>query len=76
MCIGESGEKMKKIKMLKKWGIYELTLKEQYAHGFTHAVIHPDLMESYQGGFVPSDTDMEMQSLDQAIDWVRNYRNH
>ena len=62
---------MKKVKQLKKWGIYELSTKEQQEYGFSYAVIHPDVMET--GLLTASDTDWECESLEAAISWVENY---
>lgn len=62
---------MKKVKQLKKWGIYELSEKERLEHGFNFAVIHPDTMGSCL--LSPKDTDMEMESLENAISWINNY---
>jgi hypothetical protein len=62
---------MKKVKQLKRWGIYELSPKEQQEHGFNFAVIHPDVMGS--GNVTARDTDMEIDTLEDAINWVMNY---
>ena len=62
---------MKKVKQLKKWGIYELSEKERLEHGFNFAVIHPEVMGT--GLITAKDTDMEMETLEQAISWINNY---
>jgi len=62
---------MRKVKQLKKWGIYELSPKEKAEHGFNFAVIHPDTMGT--GLITAKDTDMEMDSLENAIMWINNY---
>lgn len=64
---------MRKVKTLKKWGIYELNAKEEKEYGFKYAPIHPDNMECYSGMLEPSDADMECETLEQAIQWVMNY---
>lgn len=62
---------MKKVKQLNKWGIYELTEKEQKAHGFKIAVIHPDVIGT--GLITARDSDIELDTIEQAIEWVTNY---
>ncbi|MDQ7095002.1 hypothetical protein REC12_15505 [Desulfosporosinus sp. PR] len=62
---------MKKIKSLKKWGIYELNEKERLEYGFNFAVIHPNNMGS--GLLSPRDSDIEIDTLEGSIDWVNNY---
>ena len=62
---------MKKIKSLKKWGIYELSPKEKIEHGFGVAVIHPDVMGC--GNVTARDTDAEINSLEEAVSWIENY---
>jgi hypothetical protein len=62
---------MKKIKNLKSWGIFELNAKEILEYGFHFAVIHPNDMDC--GLLSPSDTDMEMESLDDCIAWILKY---
>ncbi len=62
---------MKKVKQLKKWGIYELSEKERLEHGFNFAVIHPENMGT--GLITARDTDMEMDTLENAISWINNY---
>jgi len=62
---------MRKIKQLKKWGIYELNEKERLEYGFNFAVIHPDNMGI--GFLSPRDSDMEMSTLENSIDWINNY---
>lgn len=63
---------MKKIKELKGWGIFQNNEKEVEEHGFTHTVLHPDNME-YSYMCNPTDSDMECNSLEQAINWIENY---
>ena len=62
---------MRRVKNLKKWGIYALSAREESEYGFKFAVIHPDQMGC--GGLSPADTDWECNSLEEAIDWVVNY---
>lgn len=62
---------MKKVKQLNNWGIYQLSTREIKEYGFTHAVIHPDVMGS--GMITPSDTDWECNSINEAIEWIKNY---
>jgi hypothetical protein len=62
---------MKKIKQYKKWGIYQNSPKEIKEVGFNITVIHPDVMGS---GLVTSkDSDIEMDTLENAISWIDNY---
>ncbi len=64
---------MKKIKQLKGWGIYQNNRKEIDEYGFAFTVIHPDNME-YAYMCTPSDSDIEgLDTLEQAIEWVKNY---
>lgn len=63
---------MKRIKILKGWGIYELSAKEQQELEFSHAVIHPEVMGC--GNVTARDTDWECNSLEAAISWVNNYK--
>lgn len=62
---------MRKVKQLRGWGIYILSAREESEYGFTHAVIHPDVMGS--GCVSPADTDWECNSLTEAIEWIENY---
>lgn len=65
---------MKKIKMLKKWCICELNEREKREYNFNYAVIHPESYECYyDSGLMPSDTDIECETLDQAIEFINNY---
>lgn len=64
---------MRKIKTMKRWGIYELNKKEQEEHNFKYAVIHPDTMECYSFCLEPSDSDWECETLEEAINWVKYY---
>lgn len=63
---------MKKVKQLKGWGIYQNTPKEISEYGFAITVLHPDNME-YPYLCSPRDTDMEMETIDQAVSWIENY---
>lgn len=63
---------MKKVKSLKGWGIYQNNDKEVKEYGFKFTVLHPDNME-YAYLCSPADTDMELDSLNAAIDWIKNY---
>lgn len=62
---------MKKIKQLNNWDICELSKREQEQHGFKYAVIHPNTKET--GWVTASDTDIECETLEQAIAWIENY---
>lgn len=62
---------MKRVKQFKKWGIYQLSEKEQKEYGFAYAVIHPDTMGC--GLLSPKDSDIECETLSAAIDWINNY---
>ena len=62
---------MKRVRTLKKWGIYELTEKEQKEYGFSHAVIHPDTMGA--GNVTARDSDWECNTLAEAESWIKNY---
>ena len=65
---------MKKIKTLKKWAICQLNEKERAEYGFGFAVIHPDNVEYLAMRILtPSDTDMECETLEEAISWINNY---
>ena len=63
---------MKKIKKIKSWGIFQNASKEVEEYGFNFTVLHPDNME-YRNLCTPADTDIELDTLEDAIDWVRNY---
>ena len=42
--------------------------------GFEYAVIHPDNAEYLAMGMCdPHDSDMECETLEQAISWIQNY---
>lgn len=62
---------MRKVKQLRKWGIYELNQREQSKYGFKFAVIHPDNMGAPD--LTPSDSDWECDSMEQAESWIQNY---
>lgn len=62
---------MLKIKQLRGWGIYALNKREQLEYGFSIAVIHPDRMGT--GLISPKDTDMELETIPDAISWIENY---
>ncbi|MCQ2543649.1 MAG: hypothetical protein MJ126_05760 [Lachnospiraceae bacterium] len=64
---------MRKIKSFRKWGIYELTSKEVAEYDFKYAVIDPDTMECPHPYLSPSDTDWCCDSLEEAIEWIKNY---
>lgn len=63
---------MKKVKQLKGWGIFENNKKEVEEYGFNFTVLHPNNMD-YPHMCNPSDTDMEVNSLEEAISWIKNY---
>ena len=63
---------MKKVKMLNKWGIYQNNAKEVKEYGFEITVLHPDNQE-YAYMCSPSDSDMEFNKLEDAINWIKNY---
>lgn len=68
--------KMKKIKVLKGWGIYQNNEKEIQEYGFNITVLHPDNMECVKDSgmiFTPADSDMELENIQAAIDWINNY---
>lgn len=63
---------MKKVKQLKRWGIFQNNEKEVKEYGFNFTVLHPDNME-YFYMCSPCDSDMECDTLDTAISWIKNY---
>ena len=63
---------MRKIKTLRGWGIYQNNKKEVEEYGFSITVLHPDNME-YAYLCSPSDSDMEFDTVDAAIDWIKHY---
>lgn len=63
---------MKKVKTFNGWGIYQNNEKEIAEYRFNITILHPDNME-YPYLCSPSDSDMEMDSIEAAIDWIRNY---
>lgn len=64
---------MKKIKSVRRWGVYQLNAKEVEEYGFKYAPVHPETMEAYEGMLDPSDADWECDTLQQCIDWITNY---
>lgn len=65
---------MKKIKTLRKWGIYQNNAKEIAEHGFSVTVLHPDSME-YAYMCSPSDSDMEFETVEDAEYWIKHYND-
>lgn len=66
---------MKRVKTLKRWGIYQLNEKEIAEYGFTFAPIHPEIMDAYKdSGISPEDADWECNTLEEAISWINNYK--
>lgn len=63
---------MKLVKRLKGWGIFQNNKSEVEKYGTHFTVLHPDNMD-YSYLCSPSDSDMEIDSLDSAIDWIKNY---
>jgi len=63
---------VKKVMSLKGWGIFENNAKEISEYGFKYTVLTPDDMEIY---YVcgPGATDIECETLEQAMSWVKNY---
>lgn len=65
---------MKKVKRMKGWAICQLNKKEVEEYGFRFAVIHPDNAEYLAMGMCdPHDSDIECETLEQAISWIKNY---
>jgi len=67
---------MKRIKILKKWGIYQNNKKEVEEYGFQITVLHPNNMECVADSgniFSPADTDMELDTIEDAETWIKNY---
>lgn len=65
---------MRKVKSIKKWTICKLNKREVAEYGFEYAVIHPDNAEYLGMGILtPADSDIECETLEQAIAWVQNY---
>lgn len=62
---------MNKVKQFNGWGIYELSRSEQKKYGFKVAVIHPEVMGI--GLLTPADSDFELNSIEEAEDWIKNY---
>ena len=63
---------MRKVKVLKGWGIYLNNKKEIEEYGFNVTVLHPDNME-YAYMCTPQDSDIELDTVEQAIEWIKNY---
>ena len=63
---------MKRIKIFKGWGIYQNNNKEIEEYRFNITVLHPDNME-YAYMCSPSDSDMELDTVKDAEDWIKNY---
>ena len=66
---------MKRIKKLKGWGIYQNNPREIEEYGFKITVLHPDDVE-YADICNPGDTDMEFETIENAVDWINNYSTH
>ncbi len=69
---------MKHIKNLKKWGIYQNNAKEVKEYGFNITVLHPNNMECIADSgmiFSPSDSDMEMNTVEAAEHWINHYND-
>lgn len=63
---------MTRVKKLKGWGIFQNNSKEVKNYGFRFTVLHPDNME-YRCLCTPADSDIELDTLEAAIDWIQNY---
>lgn len=63
---------MRKLKTLRGWGIFQNNEKEINQYGFNITVLHPDNME-YAYLCSPSDSDIELDTVDDAINWIKNY---
>ena len=63
---------MKKIKTLRGWGIFKNNAKETKEYGYEYTVIHPENME-YAYMCDPSDSDVPCETLEEAINWIKNY---
>jgi predicted nucleotide-binding protein len=63
---------MRKVKQLKGWGIFQNNEKEIKEYGFSFTVLHPNNMD-YSYLCSPSDSDMDCSSLEEAINWIKNY---
>jgi len=69
---------MKHIKNLKQWGIYQNNEKEVKEYGFNITVLHPDNMECIKDSgmiFSPSDSDMEIDTIEAAEHWITHYND-
>ena len=65
---------MKRIKKYKGWGIYQNNPKEIIEYGFNITILHPENTE-YSYLCTPSDSDMEVNTVDEAIYWIDNYNS-
>ena len=63
---------MTRIKMLKGWGIFQNNPDELEFYGFRYTVLTPDNMEC-RYICCPGDSDIECNSVDEAVSWIRNY---
>lgn len=65
---------MKRIKKLSGWGVFANNEKEVAEYGFSFTVLHPDNME-YSYMCSPSDSDIECETLEAAIYWIKHYKD-
>ena len=65
---------MKRIKIYKKWGIYQNNEKEVAEYGFAVTILHPNDMD-YPHLCSPHDSDMEMNSVEDAVYWINHYND-
>lgn len=63
---------MRRIKKFMGWGIYQNNDKEIEEYRFNITVLHPDNME-YAYMCCPSDSDMELDTVEAAEYWIKNY---
>lgn len=63
---------MKLVKRLIGWGIFQNNKKEIEEYGVHFTVLHPDNME-YSYLCTPADSDMEVDTMEAAVDWIKNY---
>lgn len=69
---------MKLLKRLNNWGIYQNNAKETEEYGFPITVLHPNNMECVKDSgniFTPADSDMEMNTVEAAVDWIKHYND-